>query len=1027
MNLYQTISRRISAITNLFLLTLVLTVTMQAQTSSVDLSFNATPSRESGYVGNFVFQPDGKILVLNGIFIVNGVAKNQIARLNSDGSSDSSFDCAACGDFNIGTAVVQPDGKIIVAGSSVSPVSGSYPAIVKRLNSDGSLDNSFVLSFDAQAVSSFSVWAIQPDGKFIVSTSTYTEIYASYPFNRITSYAVYRINTNGSLDNTFRTITSRSENTISSYITKIALQADEKILVSSNSSSATSQSVGRIQRYNSDGTTDPTFEAPTLTNSSSSGNAAYVSDFDIHPDGKIVCVGQFTRVTAIERVKIVRLLPNGNVDLSFVPAYNFLPNDWVNQVRVLSNGQVLTGGRRLLRFNSDGSLDNRFNTPADLFSFGKWDVDVTGRILLSGGFPTNSIYSRFVRLNPDGSLDNSFNTDFEAPGTIYASAIQTDGKIIVSGIFTRINGVPQKSFARLNPDGSIDSTFDARTRFSAAVGFASKILIQPDGKILVIGGFIANDRITRTQVARLNSDGSPDTSFNTIVYSENRSVSAIALQADGKILIGGNFTKVNGTDFTGLARLNTDGTVDSSFYPLFSGGISSLAVQTDGKIMVGGLFSVVNGFSRKNLVRLKADGTLDSSFNASNIDSVYQIEIQADGKYVLMINGYRIVRLNNNGTTDIGFQSVYLSTNSDYLVTTNTFLIQPDGSIIVVGNFRTVNGIPRSNIARLKPNGNVDTTFFPNGADGDIRTINRQADGKIVIGGSFTRVAGVTRIGIARLTVVPYRTVASFDFDGDGKSDISVFRPETGVWYLLNSTSGFTGAQFGLSTDKLAPADFDGDGKTDFAVYRNGIWYIQRSKDGFTGIAFGEANDIPVPADYDSDGKADVAVFRPSNGVWYILRSKDGFTSRQFGQNGDLPTIGDFDGDGKSDIAVFRPSTGYWYRINSSFNQWSSIAFGEATDKPVPADYDGDGKTDIAVYRPSNGTWYLQRSRLGFTAMQFGISTDKLVPADYDGDGKADIAVFRNGTWYLQRSMDGFSGVLFGASTDIPIPGSFAP
>ncbi len=121
------------------------------------------------------------------------------------------------------------------------------------------------------------------------------------------------------------------------------------------------------------------------------------------------------------------------------------------------------------------------------------------------------------------------------------------------------------------------------------------------------------------------------------------------------------------------------------------------------------------------------NGTLDSSFDASNIDNVYQIEIQADGKYVLMINGYKIVRLNNNGTTDTDFQSTTLSTDSDYLVTTNTFLIQPNGSIIAVGNFRSVNGIPRSNIARLKPNGNLDTTFFQNGSDGDIRTINRQA------------------------------------------------------------------------------------------------------------------------------------------------------------------------------------------------------------------------------------------------------------------------------------------------------------
>ncbi|MEJ7699626.1 MAG: delta-60 repeat domain-containing protein [Pyrinomonadaceae bacterium] len=217
MNLYQIISRRFSVFTKLFLLTVILSATIQAQSSGVDLSFNATPSRESAYVGNFVLQPDGKILILGGTFVVNGVAKNQIVRLNSDGSSDNSFNCAAC-DFNIGSAVVQPDGKIIVAGSAVSPVNGSYPAIVKRLNSDGSIDNSFVLPFDAQAGSSARVWAIQPDGKVIVSLSIFTKVNAPYPFDRVTSYVIYRLNVNGSLDNTFRTITSRSENTISSYI-----------------------------------------------------------------------------------------------------------------------------------------------------------------------------------------------------------------------------------------------------------------------------------------------------------------------------------------------------------------------------------------------------------------------------------------------------------------------------------------------------------------------------------------------------------------------------------------------------------------------------------------------------------------------------------------------------------------------------------------------------------------------------------------------------------------------------------------
>ena len=284
--------------------------------------------------------------------------------------------------------------------------------------------------------------------------------------------------------------------------------------------------------------------------------------------------------------------------------------------------------------------------------------------------------------------------------------------------------------------------------------------------------------------------------------------------------------------------------------------------------------------------------------------------------------------------------------------------------------------------------------------------------------------AGIAPTGATGKCLAAQPQRKQFDFDGDGKSDVSVFRPSSGAWYLQQSTNGLTGVSFGLGTDKIVPADYDGDGKTDVAVYRSGTWYLQRSQLGFTGVAFGDANDIPVPADYDGDGKADVAVFRPSTGVWYLLKSQLGFTGVTFGQNGDRPVAADYDGDGKADVAVNRNGTWYIQRSQLGF---LGVAFGDGADKPVPADYDGDGKTDIAVFRPSNGAWYLQQSTAGLTGIEFGLGTDLPVPADYDGDGKSDVAVFRDGTWYMQRTLAGFAGVAFGTVGDKPIPNAFVP
>lgn len=263
-----------------------------------------------------------------------------------------------------------------------------------------------------------------------------------------------------------------------------------------------------------------------------------------------------------------------------------------------------------------------------------------------------------------------------------------------------------------------------------------------------------------------------------------------------------------------------------------------------------------------------------------------------------------------------------------------------------------------------------------------------------------------------------------YDFDGDRRADLVIFRPSNGTWYMNLSGGSFYQQQFGQNGDKPVMADYDGDGKSDPAVYRAGAWYrINSATSTFEIMNFGIAGDIPAPADFNGDGRADLAVFRPSSGQWFWHLSQGaGFFIFNFGVNGDIPMAADYDGDGRADIGVWRPSNGTWYLLNSA-GGFVVTSFGATGDVPVSGDFDGNGKADLAVWRPSNNTWYMLGSNFSFRT--FGASGDIPAPADFDGDGVTDIAVFRpsNGTWYRINSKDkNFIVIQYGENGDAPAP-----
>ncbi len=393
----------------------------------------------------------------------------------------------------------------------------------------------------------------------------------------------------------------------------------------------------------------------------------------------------------------------------------------------------------------------------------------------------------------------------------------------------------------------------------------------------------------------------------------------------------------------------------------------------------------------------------------------------------------------------------------------------PDRAYVTLANFGVNNVYRTNNLSAAQPTWTSVSTGLPQvpasafvidpinpqtlyvGTDIGVYTSSDAGANWTPLGTGLPRVAvfdmAITNIAPRKLRIAthgrgmfehPLSTPLSrADFDGDGRTDLSIFRPSDGTWWINRSVAGVKAQAWGSNGDIPVPGDYDADGKTDLAVWRpndpNGSTYyvFNSATSTFSFGRWGNSTDIPVVGDFNADGRTDMTVWRSSDRNWYSLNSGGGFTVSFFGLSTDVPLAFDLEGDGRTNLAVYRPSEGRWYVANHTgipSQSFVSVGFGVASDLPIPADYDGDNKDDFAVFRPSEGNWYILPSlSLSTVVRNWGLNGDVPVPGDYDGDGKDDVAVYRNGTWFLAQSTSGIAIRNFGLATDTPIPKKYIP
>ena len=663
---------------------------------TLDNAFDAGVGPDNYFLDSAAVQPDGKVLIGGTFSSFSGFSSWSLVRLHEDGSVDQSFTPSPGGGYRANVIAIQPDGKVLVGVDSY----------LARLNTDASYDTNFnyVSTGTALCCANILALAVQPDGKILIGGDFTSEYINGVEHDQ--GY-IARLNSDGSWDTTFVV-------GLNDYVYSIVLQGDGRILLGGWFTTINGTNRNGIARLNANGTLDTTFNP----SGGATGGYPYVNSIALQTDGKVLALGAFSTMNGANRNGIARLNANGTLDTTFNPGSAFNGYYVPGAIAVQTDGKVLVAGNLssfngvghngIVRLNANGSVDTGFDPPSgpnDRLSSLATQKD--GKVIIGGSFTSihGTNRNRIARLNGSGGLDTTFNPGSGANDYVASTAVQADGKVLVSGNFTIVNGFSRNHIARLNTNGILDVTFNPGTGANTNV---YDVAVQSDGKVVMLGPFTAVNGTPRKYVARLNANGSLDTTFDPGTGPDSFPY-CLATPSDGRILIGGSFTTIAGIARRNLARLNPDGSVDMDFDPVNgpnASGIYSLAAQSDGKVLVGGCFTAFNGSPRNGIARVNGDGSVDGAFVPLTPSDccVQAIAVQPDGKPLLAViitNWYGILRLNTDGAPDAAFHlpsAVNPTTGAGIVWSLG---IQTDGRILMGGAFSAIDGVQRAYVARL--------------------------------------------------------------------------------------------------------------------------------------------------------------------------------------------------------------------------------------------------------------------------------------------------------------------------------------